>query len=128
MQENCVDMLPNQLGKTYILRLCAVYSKLWEEHYGIKPIVSFGLMGKIFKELKEYFNEYQIAYFLILFFNWSGANGDDDFLRKRLESKTHSIYMLKAEIDSMRAYSKNCLGIDTDDLNEIKKRVDKILN
>jgi len=121
--------LPDKIGKTYIQRIAHIYGILWEKKYGMKPMVSFGLIGKSVQQLMDLgFNEYQIAYFLTLFFDWAGANGDDDWTRKRLESKTHSIFLLKGEIDSMRAYSKNVLGVDSDDIEKIKPIVDKIID
>ena len=113
----------------YVSRLGIFYSILWEKKYGMKPTISFAQVGKVAKELViDYqFNEYQIAYLMIMFFDWAGASGDDEFTRKKLESSTHSIFMLKLHIDSMRAYSKNRLGVDVDELEQIKPIVDKTI-
>lgn len=121
-------ILPEAFGKTYIQRLAYVYGVLWSRKYGMKPMISYGQIGKVSKELIEFgFNEYQIAYLMIMYFDWAGANGDDDFIKRRLESSTHSIFLLKAQIDSMRAYSKNRLRIDPDNTEEVKVVVDKHL-
>lgn len=111
-------------GKSYIQRLSIFYSILFEKKYGMKPMMSFAQNGKVFKDLSEYFNEYQVAYFLILFFEGAGDQKDMEFL----ESRTHNIFLLKSKIDTMRVYSKNVLGVDTDDLEQIKPIVSKLLN
>lgn len=121
------NTISDSFGKNYIQRLSRVYSILWKRKYGISPTISFPAFGKIFKELSENYNEYQIAFLLTIFFDWSGANGDDDFTRKRLENKTHNIFLISGELDSMRAYVRNVLKIDLDDVDEIKPSVDKLL-
>jgi len=119
--------LPESIGKTYVARLAYVYGILWSKKYGMKPMIAYGQMGKVAQQIMDLgFSEYQIAYLMIMFFDWAGASGDDEFTRKKLESSTHSIFMLKLHIDSMRAYSKNRLGVDVDNLEEIKPIVDKL--
>jgi len=120
--------LPESIGKTYIVRLAHVYGILWSKKYGMKPMIAYGQIGKVAKQYMDLgFNEYQIAYLMIMFFDWAGASGDDEFTQKRLGNATHSIFLMKPLVDSMRAYSKNRLGVDVDNLSEIKPLVDKIL-
>jgi len=118
--------LPTE-GKTYIVRLSSFYATLWEKKYGMKPMMSFAQTGKVFKELSVMFNEYQIAYFLILFFDWAGPDGKDENEANFLATKTHSIFFLRGKIDIMRVYSKNVLGVDTEDLEQVKPLVDRLL-
>lgn len=126
---NKLYILSESIGGTYIQRLSHIYGKLWEKKYGMKPIIAYGQIGKVAKEYLDLgFNEYQIAYLIILFFDWSGASGEDDFQRKRLIDKTHSIFLMKPIVDSIRAYSKNVLKIDVDNTEQIKPIVDRFIN
>lgn len=122
------NILPEKIGKTYIQRLAHVYGILWSNKYGMKPMIAYGQIGKVAKQYMDLgFNEYQIAYLMVMYFDWAGADGDDEFTSNRLGNATHSIFLMKPLVDSMRAYSKNVLKVDVDNLEEIKLIVDKIL-
>jgi len=118
--------LPDTLGRTYITRLSHFYSILWKNKYDITPLLSYSALGKVFKELKGLFSEYQIAFLLIIYFEWKGANENDFYIEKKLQNSTHSIYLFKNEIDPIRAYVKNRLKIDLDG-DEICPLVDKTI-
>ena len=119
--------LPQQLGTNYVIRLSKVYSILYNNKYGMKPRVNFGQTGKVFKELIEDFNEYQISYLLVLFFEWKGANGDDEFTKKRLENCTHNIFTLQREVNPMLVYIKNVLKVDIDNIKEIEPVINSLV-
>ena len=114
----------NISGKSYIQRLGGVYSILYEKTYGIKPTPNYAQWGKVFKTLSEFYSEYQIAYFLIQYFDCAGMDDND---KQFITNKTHSIFFFTAKIDSIRAHSKNVLGIDTDDEEQIISIVNKTL-
>lgn len=127
MDTQLSSQLPDTIGKTYITRLSHFYSILWENTYGIKPLVSYPMLGKVFKELIEVLNEYQIAFLLTIYFEWRGVSGEDMFIERKLQNSTHSIYLFKNEIDPMRAYIQNKLKIDLSS-QDIHLLVDKIIN
>ena len=128
MENEIVGQLNSDLGKNYIDRLYSIYTKLWEKKYGLKPVVSYPIVGKIAKELIEHFTEKQIAFLLIIYFEWKGASGSDRFIEKKLENSTHSIFLFKNEIDPIRAYTKNVLKIDLDKEDKIDEHIFNILN
>jgi len=121
--------LPKNLGNNYVIRLSTIYSILYNNKYGIKPRINYGLTGKMFKDLIDDYTEYQIAYLLIVFFEWKGANGDDDSAKKWLEGKTHGIFLFNNElINSMRVYIQNVLKVDFDNEDGIKTIVNNLIN
>lgn len=120
--------LSNELGKTYITRLSHIYSILWKKRYDLQPLISYPALGKVFKELIVVLDEQQIAFLLIIFFDWAGASGNDEFIKRKLQNSTHSIFLFKNEIDSMRTYVQNVLKIDLSNKDEIEPHINKLIN
>ena len=109
-----------RLGKNYILRLFKVYSILFEDKFGFKPKINMGLFGKTIKSLVSDKTEIQIATLLVVFFNWRGMSGSDEYAHQRLVDATFNISWFKSSINSYEAYARNVICIDLD--NEINVR------
>lgn len=118
--------LPVQ-GKSSLLRLVKLYSGLYRNQYGTNPTVDFGRSGKALKVLVGAHGEYKVALALLLYFGWKGANGDDEFMYKRLSGSAFPLYWLADHIDPILAYWRNVIKVDVDSPEQVKRVVDKRL-
>lgn len=120
-------MLPESRGKTYILRILSVYGDLFKAKYGFYPKVSIGRFGKQLKSLMETHSELQIAAMLIVFFDWAGMQGDDDFTRQKLVDAGHSIGWFFSTTNVYEIYLRNVFGLEFDNEEKVRHFVEENL-
>lgn len=114
--------LPLQ-GSTPIRRLVGLYSRLWKKKYGTSPNVNWAKVTKILSPYLKDFSEYRLAMFIMVYFNWKGANGDDFSIEKRLQSNCYPLEWVHYHFNAMSPYIKNTLGIDIDNTQQVEKIV-----
>lgn len=123
-----LDRLPETFGSTPLKRLVKIYSLIWKDKYGFYPtITKWGQLGKQFKLLISTFTEYQLSAIIVLHFDWKGANGDSDFIHKRLSEKCFPLEWVQPAVNEYVAYLKNSIGLNFDDKKEVKSYVVKII-
>lgn len=120
-------MLPESRGKTYIVRIISVYSDLFKDKYGFTPTISFGRYGKLLKSLIETHTELQIAAMLIIFFDWAGMDGEDNFTRERLTNATHSLGWFFSTTNSYEAYLRNVFKLEFENEDKVRDFVGRSL-
>ncbi len=113
--------LPDSLGKTYIIRLVAVYAHFWKKTYGFQYRANFGMMGKIFDQILKQYNEYQIACLLGVFFNWKGIDGSDEMEYNKVAKAGFSIFWFQKMLSTYEVYLRNVLDVNIDDVEQMKK-------
>ena len=119
--------LDDGFGKNYIDRLYNVYVILWTKKYGLKPILSYAMVGRIMKDLVKSLTEKQIALLLIVYFDWKGADGNDTFIEKKLQNSTHSIFLFNRELNSIRAYIQNVMKVDMEDESQLDSYINNLI-
>ena len=92
------------------------------------PLVSFGLFGKVMKELIESRNELQIVSAMIVFFDWHGMTGNDSRDYEFLVKHTFPITTLAKCFNNYEAYIRNVLKINFDHPETLKKFINKSLS
>lgn len=123
-----LEQLPESFGNSSLKRLVKVYSILWKAKYGFYPtITKWGQLGKQFKVLITNFTEYQLSAIIVLHFDWKGANGDSDFIHKRLSEKCFPLEWISNSVNEYVAYLKNTIGLNFDNKKEVKSHVVKII-
>jgi hypothetical protein len=119
--------LPDNRGKTYILRVISIYRDLFKDKYGFDPKINIGLFGKKVKELSSQYSELQIAAMLIVFFNWGGMDGSDSRTRQRLLDSSHSPNWFFSTTNSYEVYLRNVCLIKFDDEDEVRSFVGRTM-
>lgn len=120
-------MLPESRGSTYIVRVVSVYRDLFKSKYGFYPTISFGKFGKLLKTLIETHTELQIAAMMIVFFDWAGMDGNDDFMQAKLVNATHSFGWFFSTTNQYEAYLRNVQHLQMDNEDEVRVFVAKSL-
>lgn len=104
---------------TYITRLLRRYSFLFGKIYGFAPTVNIGRFGKTMKELMESRSEKQISALMIIYFQWHGMTGNDNYEYEKLTKSTHNPQWFGSTINQYEAYMRNVLHINMDDELEL---------
>lgn len=115
--------LPHYFGKTSLQRIVSAYCILWYANYETEYAPDFGMIGKLYKPMLEKYSEIQIASLFIVHFNWHGANGDDDFTFKRLESHMFPIAWVPKNVNEYGTYLKNVVEVDFESPEAIRAYV-----
>lgn len=115
--------LPESRGKSYVLRVLSIYNTLWKEKYGFAPKINIGMFGKMLKPLMENYTELQIASMLLVFFNWHGMTGSDDFEYQKVLRATFNFGWFVKSTNNYEVYLRNVVGIKLDDEQEVRKFV-----
>lgn len=115
------ETLPEKFGNTTLKRLVHLYSIIWEHLYGFKPTIQWGIVGKLLKPLYTENTEWQVASLICLHFSWHGATGEDGFAFKQLQEKCFPLEWLPKSANAYRAYITNSLGIDWNDIEQLKE-------
>lgn len=97
-------------------RAYAIYQYLSKKKYGICDMVNIGRDKAILKRLEGTLGEYKLALAIILFMEWKGADGQDQFITKLLGNSCHSLLYLQKQITPILAYAQNNLKITDDNL------------
>lgn len=116
-------MLPEVRGKTYIMRVLSIYTDLFRHKYGFYPQLPIGRFGKALKVLHATHTEFQIAALLIIFFDWSGVDGNDDWEKQSLIKVTHNMGWFFNSVNKYEAYLRNVIALDMDNEEEVRKFV-----
>jgi len=111
-QETNTITLPTSRGSTYIQRLNSIYGTLFYHLYGffVKE-GSFAKNGAIFKRLMKDYTEIQIAYLLIVYFNWHGMDSNSQSETEWLQKKAHDIFQFQFGITKFETYVRNILNM-----------------
>jgi hypothetical protein len=112
-------------GKSSLLRVIKFYSLLWKSTYGRSPTIEYGRVGKALKPLFENYTEYQLALMLMQFFQWKGANDNDNFQFHKLSNNAFPITWFPVNADAIAVYIQNVLHINLNDLSTYKHIVDQ---
>lgn len=119
-----MNELPKELGKSPIQRIIKFYSVIFARHYGFQPkILNWGAVGKLYKNLLQYYTENQIALLIALHFEWRGADGTDSFTHQRLQNACFPLEWLPRNANAYEAYIRNVLNIDLDNPKSIEQKV-----
>lgn len=113
--------LPESLGTTWNKRLIGVYSNLWKQKYGFEFKANYGFMSRMFTNLLEQYNEYQIACLLVVFFDWRGVSGEDEWEFKRVANSAFNITWFSRGINQYEVYLRNVLGVNIDSVESMNK-------
>lgn len=112
-------------GRNKLTRVVSLYGKLWHSRYGIFPSnVNYGHLGAKLKPLLDNHSEYQIALFLLQYFEWHGEDGCDTFIHKRLANNSFPLLWLPTYIDGIKVFLSNGQGIDLNKEKVVEKIVD----
>lgn len=117
--------LPLSRGSNPAQRVLSIYGTLFSNLYGFIDNTSYPKkVGIVSKLLKDY-TELQLAYLLIVYFNWNGMSGNDKREREFLINSTHSIGLFASGINKYVAYTKNVLGFskEFDDSDNLLEKV-----
>lgn len=115
--------LPTSLGKSSLNRIIKVYSLLFEEKFGIEPMINFGMIGKLLKPLLTNFSEQQIACFLIMYFEFRGTDGQSEWLYQNNFSRNFPLNTFPKHVDGIRIYLSNVLGFDWKDDEIVRNKL-----
>lgn len=91
-------------------RLAGRYSKLFKDKYGFYCKTPYAVINKTFRELLLQYNELQLSYLLIIYFNWAGMDDKSERERNYIMGKTHDLFTLKFNINQYEAYARNVAG------------------
>ena len=116
-------------GKASTQRLHNFYSLVFSHFFGFVPkTASYAKDASILKRLLKVYSEAQVAMLILLHFEWRGANGNEDFVFKRLSNAGFPISWISPNANAYVAYFKNVLNIDFDDQETILKMVKEKIN
>jgi hypothetical protein len=79
------------------------------------------MVGGLLKKKLGDFSEIHIALFIVTYFEWRGVTGEDEFVHKRLMNNAFPITWMTTFTDSYMVYLRNVVGLDTENLSEVKK-------
>lgn len=116
-------MLPESRGKTYIIRVLSVYTDLFRAKYGFVPQLPMGRWGVSLKRLIATHTELQISAMLIVFFNWRGMSGDDEFSEQKLIDSGHHFGWFFSTTNSYEIYLRNVFHLEFDNEEKVKEFV-----
>lgn len=116
--EKDIEGIPLQ-GTTPAQRVYNFYSLVFRHFYGFAPKGSYVKDLMIAKSILKDYNELQVAMFILLHFEWKGANGNDDFVYKRLSGACFPLSWIKPNTNAYQAFFKHTLKIDLDDTDTI---------
>jgi predicted transcriptional regulator len=103
--------LPLSRGNSPQKRLESIYCTMFYSKYGYKPnVVETPQRLKVIKELLVGYTELQLAFLLMVYFNWNGMNNDKPKEQEYLQSKSHSLYTFKYGIQQYELYTRNVSG------------------
>lgn len=120
-------MLPETRGKTYIQRIVSVYSDLFKDKYGFYPTVNYGQIGKLIQQLIDNKTELQIASLLIVFFDWAGITGGDEFERDKLLKACYPFGWFYSSINQYEVWLRNVYKLEFDNEEVVREFVAKSL-
>lgn len=119
--ETKIITLPISRGKSPVTRLQSIYSTLFYHLYGFKIKASiYPQLGIVFKKLLVDYSEIQIAWLLIVFFNWHGMNDNDNRETEWLTKNAHSIFQFKGAVNKYETYVRNISGYNEEFDNDEK--------
>lgn len=122
-KEPC-QVLPLSMGDSPIKRLTQLYILCLTKKLGAKPVVSYAITGRIFKDLLKHYNEIQLAALLIAHFNYSPKYKPyNQWLIDNLKTRLYPIEIFRKEINTYIGYLIHDRGVDIDNLDEINGRV-----
>lgn len=105
---NLTITLPLSRGNKPNSRVNSIYGTLYNYKYGFYPSVSnIGSRLKVITKLLEDYTEIQIAFLLIIYFNWEKD-------KKYFTDKSHDLFTFKFNIDKFVAYVLNESGYDVE--------------
>lgn len=117
------DKIPDNRGKTYILRVISIYYDLFRQKYGFDAKVSIPRVAKQIKDLCTRYTEFQVAALLIVFFNWSGMTGGDQFEADKLTKAANPFGWFYSSVTQYEVYLRNIQNLKFDDPGEVRKFV-----
>jgi hypothetical protein len=115
--------LPLHRGKTPTDRLISLYCTLFSKTYNVSAKINFGMFRKALNELLKSYSEVQVAYLLIVYFNWHGMTETDVKEYNYLTSVAFPIFMFKSNISKYEIFSRNIQKVDFDDSDKLLKLV-----
>lgn len=120
-------MLPLSRGKSSIQRITSVYSDLFKDKYGFYPTINYGKTGKLIQSMTDNHSELQIAAMLIVFFDWAGMDGGDEFTREKIINAAHSFGWFYSTTNQYEIYLRNVFKLEFDDEEKVREFVGKTL-
>ncbi len=115
--------LPDNRGKTYILRVLSIYKDLFRNKYGFDPQIAIPRVSKLIKDLAGRYTEFQIAALLIVFFNWAGMTGGDQFEADKLTKAANPFGWFYSSITQYEVYLRNIHHLEFDNPDAVRKFV-----
>jgi len=126
--------LPTNRGNTPVKRLITIYRDLYINKYGKTDSLSslHGQLNIIFGSIIKDLSEIQIAALLIIFFNWNGITGNDEYAKQKLAKAMYPIGYFKTGLPNYETYARNVLNMPFDDdkalLLEVAREMVRIKN
>lgn len=103
--------LPENRGNSPVARIDSIYGTLFHREYGFYPqVTSLPSRRKVFKELLASYTEIQLAYLLIVYFNWNGMDDNSPKDRDWFKKKTFDVFTFRFNLEKFLAYTKNVSG------------------
>lgn len=121
-------MLPESRGKNYITRIISIYIDLFRDKYGFVPQITYSRWGRQLKSLIENHSELQIASMLIVYFNWKGMAGDDDWAEQKLIDAGHNLGWFFSTVNTYQIYLRNVFNLEFDNEDKVKEFVGTHMN
>jgi hypothetical protein len=108
--------LPTKFGNDSNKRIINFYSKLWERKFNLPYKANFGKFGKIIKNLG--LTEIQICALILIYFSWSGIDGNNPKEYKSLEQAGFPVEWITSRVNQMKVYLKT-LGVDFENQEQV---------
>jgi hypothetical protein len=115
--------LPLTRGKSAVHRVISIYASLFQDKYGFKWKGNYAMYGKFVKQLLEDYTEVQLAFLLIVFFNWKGMADDNQRDQDFLCNIAFPITAFMKGVTKYEAYTRNVLGKDFDNEEALYKDI-----
>lgn len=118
-----IGQLPINRGSTPIQRLKSIYNQLYLDKYGFLPSLDMLKVGGSIDSMLKTRSEFQVAAMMVVYFNWRGMDGSDDFAEKRLVNASHPFSWLPSSMNTHETYLRNVQRLDFDNNDEVAKFV-----
>lgn len=118
--------LPLEMGTTPVARLTNLYSRILQSKLGTRPIINYGMAGRIFKTILRQMNEVQAAAIVIAHCNYNSAK--DEWLSKQLKTRMYPLSMMLSNVNVFISYLIYERKVEFDDIDNLKEIVYKYID
>ena len=108
---------------TKSISLIELYKKIYTHYLLVKPELNYGKQIKLMNSLLDKHTKDQLAVYIIMHFNWRGANGDSQFIYKNMEDNCFPLEWLGNNIGKYQVYLKHKERLDLDNSQQVVRWV-----